>query len=135
MANNSNSLLVSNSLNRVVEVYYRVATQDGVLQPMIKVSIQPRALCNTINFINEAHLEAFKRQADYLFKKGILIAGKATEEKLLNTNADLKENETKEKTATSDATIEKIQEAADNINAEVTMSAEPVARAGKRNKK
>lgn len=129
------SLLVSNSLNRVVDVYYRVKSQEGTAQPMIKVSIQPRALCNELRFISDAHLEAFKAQSKYLFDKGVLIAGKATEEKLVSTNEQLKSEETAQKTSVSDATIEKLEEAADNVNAEVTMTAEPVASTGKKKSK
>lgn len=121
------SLIVSNSLNRQVDVYYRVKAVDGSAQPMIKVAIQSRALCNEIAFPSEAHKEAFLAQAKYLLDKEVLIIGKATEEKIVSSNEKLKEDETAEKTLKTNSTIDKIEEAADNVSASMSFEAEPVA--------
>lgn len=125
----ANSVIISNSLNRIVDIYYRVATVDGTVAPMIKVSIQPRALCNEIHFISNTHLEAFLRQAKYLIDKKILIVGKATEEKLASVNDQLAKSETEEKALKVDKLNDKISEAADNVN--VDMHFEAVPEAGK----
>lgn len=121
------SLLISNSLNRQVDVYYRMKAVDGSAQPMIKVAIQSRALCNEVAFPSEAHKEAFLAQAKYLIDKEVLIIGKATEEKVVNSNEKLKKDETAEKTLKTDSTIDKIEEAADNVAAKMNFEAEPVA--------
>ena len=121
------SLKVSNSLNRQVDVYYRVKAMDGSAQPMIKVAIQSRALCNEIAFPSEAHKKAFLAQAKYLIDKEILLIGGVTEEKVVSSNEKLKEDETAEKTLKADSTIGKIEEAADNVSATMSFEAEPVA--------
>lgn len=122
------SLLVSNSLNRQVDVYYRVPALDGTPQPMIKIAIQSRALCNEIAFPSEAHKEAFLRQAGDFIKKEILLIGNVSEEKVVDSNEQLKEDETAMKTLKTDTTVEKIEEAADNVSAQMSIKTEPVAK-------
>ena len=128
------SLTISNSLNRLVDIYYRVPTADGSVTPMIKVSIQPRALCNEIFFVSEAHKEAFLKQIEYYTQKGLLVLGKATEEKLISTNEKLAKEETAEKASKADKLNDKIAEAADNVNVDMKFEAVPEASKGRKSK-
>lgn len=130
----ANTISISNSLNRQIDVYYRVSTVDGSIMPMIKVGIQPRALCNEVSFVSEEHKEAFLTQAKYLIDKGILIIGKATEEKLVSTNEKLAKDETAEKASKADKLNDKLAEAADNVNVDMHFEAVPEAGKGRKSK-
>lgn len=121
----ANTVSISNSLNRQVDIYYRVPAADGSSMPMIKVGIQPRALCNEINFISEEHKTAFLSQIQYYIDKGFLIVGKATEEKLVSTNDKLAKDETAEKASKADKLNDKLAEAADNVNVDMRFEAVP----------
>lgn len=120
---------ISNSLNKVVAVNYRLGTN-----PMRVVSIQSRAINNKVMFIDQADFDAFKASAQHLFNKGILIEGSTTEKKLVAQNTKLSKETTAMKTAKTDSVVDKLQESADQVNTDLNIEVEKVEKDGKRKK-
>lgn len=111
---------ISNTLDKLIVTNYRMPSKEGEKpNPVISVTIQPRALLNDVFFPSESHKEEWLRQTKQLFDKGILIEGKVTEKLLINKNAENIQKENEMKKTKSDKTIGEIQEAADKINATI----------------
>ena len=120
---------LSNSTNKNIIVNYRIENS-----PVREVHIQNRAINNKVFFASEAELEAFRDAAKGFFDAGILIEGKAIEKQIVHNNEKLAK-EANEGATKNDKAIEKLQEAADNVNAELVFEAEKVEKAKKEKKR
>lgn len=99
---------ITNTSNQVISVYYRVGTGDEV-SPLQQVDIQPRALCNILDFASEAHFEAFKDSAKDLLESGVLIEGKTSGTKAEKIHEERAKSEVKSKDSKAKNATDKIK--------------------------
>lgn len=120
----SYKIKLSNTLNQEIRTCYRMPKVDGnediKINPVLEVSIQPRALLNDIFFADEVYYHNWKMQNQALFDRGILIEGEVVSEKeIIAKNEKVLNENKKSQEARIDSQVSKLEEAAANINAAV----------------
>lgn len=120
----SYKIKLSNTLNQEIRTCYRMPKVDGnediKINPVLEVSIQPRALLNDIFFADEVYYHNWKMQNQELFDRGILIEGEVVSEKeIIAKNEKVLNENKKSQEARIDKQVSKLEEAAANINAAV----------------
>ena len=120
----SYKIKLSNTLNQEIRTCYRMPKVDGnkdiKINPVLEVSIQPRALLNNIFFADEVYYHNWKMQNQNLFDRGILIEGEVVSEKeIIAKNEKVLNENKKSQEARIDSQVSKLEEAAANINAAV----------------
>lgn len=115
---------VSNTLNQEIRTCYRMPKVDGSedikINPVLEVSIQPRALLNEIYFADEHYYHQWKMQNQRMFEDGVLIEGEMVSEKeVVAKHEKVMVDNKKNQEAKIESQVSKLEEAAANINAAV----------------
>ena len=117
------TISITNTTNNVLSVYYRVVNGDSV-SPLQQVDIQPRALCNEIDFATESHLQSFRESAKDFLEKGILLEGKNTGKKAEKIHDENAKETTKDLKSKGKKSSENVKASVDkhikaNLNVEI----------------
>ncbi len=120
----SYKIKISNTLNQEIRTYYRMprseVSEDIKINPVLEVSIQPRALLNDIYFADQNYYHYWKLQNSSLFERGILVEGDTINEKqILANNEKVMKESKKSQNDKIESQVSKLEEAAANINAAV----------------
>lgn len=86
---------LTNTTNQVLSIYYRVINGDEV-SPLQQVDVQPRALCNEVDFATESHAQAFRESAKSFFENGTLLEGNTSGKKAEKIHDENAKSETKD---------------------------------------
>lgn len=130
----SKMVKITNTRNQPVLTGYRMPGTDanGRANPIVDVLIQPRALLNEVFFPSEAHFLEWKRQNELFITRGDILLDNGNEKEIQAKHSEINKKEKETSDNASNKAVEKIQEAADNVNASVKFTAQET---GKRAKK
>ncbi|EAK7296536.1 hypothetical protein FBF91_05865 [Campylobacter upsaliensis] len=120
----SYKIKISNTLNQEIRACYRMprseVSEDIKINPVLEVTIQPRALLNDIYFADQNYYHQWKLQNQSFFDRGILIEGEVvTEKQILANNEKVMQDNKKSQSDKVESQVNKLEEAAANINAAV----------------
>lgn len=111
---------ITNTLLNALSLCYRIPSKQGErANPVLEVSLPPRALLQSVKFPSQEYFEVFKTQNQKLIDNGTIIIGATTAKKAMDANSKNLEAEKEQVKSKIDRNTQQLQNSASSVKAKM----------------